>query len=184
MTSETFYKWFEQWEVQTRSFDENGQLENRLLIYDGHLSHIWYGTLEMARAQKVTIIKLPAHTTDLLQPLDVSVFKSLKNHWGDILFKRLRISRSRLTKSEFSTLLSDPEVWGKAFSEKNIKNGFKSCGIYPCDRTKYPEHRFAINLKQRYDKWVEEGKPNLTAQEIDEMVNETKKADEAEEEEL
>ena len=64
MSSDTFYKWFEEWEVKTRSTKE-GELENRLLIYDGHLSHIWYGTLELARAQKVTIIKLPPHTTDL-----------------------------------------------------------------------------------------------------------------------
>ena len=67
--------------------DSIGVLEPRLLIYDGHLSHVWYGTLELARQQKVTIIKLPPHTTDLLQPLDVAVFKSLKDHWGDILFQ-------------------------------------------------------------------------------------------------
>lgn len=146
MTSETFYRWFEEWESKTRSFDNDGALEARLLIYDGHLSHLWYGTIELARTQNVTIIKIPPHTTDLLQPLDVSVFKALKNYWGTILFKRLKTTRSRLSKAEFSTHLCDPEVWDKAFSKENIIHGFISCGIHPCDRNQYPVNRFNVNL--------------------------------------
>ena len=116
--SETFYRWFEEWEKQTRVCDENGDIEPRLLIYDGHLSHVWYGTIELAREKKVSIIKLPAHTTDLLQPLDVSVFKSLKDHWGQILFERLKTTRSHLTKAEFASALCHPECWDSAFSLK------------------------------------------------------------------
>ncbi|XP_066926658.1 uncharacterized protein [Clytia hemisphaerica] len=52
MDSSTFYRWFEEWESKTRTYDEDGNLEPRLLIYDGHLSHIWYGTIELARKQK------------------------------------------------------------------------------------------------------------------------------------
>ena len=83
------------------------ELEPRLLLFDGHLSHLLYGTIQHAKEKCVTIIKLPAHTTDLLQPLNVSAFKSLKDNWGSILFNRLmRMKISRLSKSEFSTLLS------------------------------------------------------------------------------
>jgi len=89
--------------------------EPKLLIYDGHLSHLWTGTLEYAR-KYITIVKLPPYTTDLLQPLDVAVFKSVKDHWGQELFKRLKKTRSRLSKSEFSTLLSSEQVWDTAFS--------------------------------------------------------------------
>ena len=63
------------------------ELEPCLLIYDGLLSHMWYGTIDLACQKIVTIIKLPPHTTDLLQPLDVVVFKSVKDHWGDVLFQ-------------------------------------------------------------------------------------------------
>ena len=143
----------------------------RLLIYDGHLSHLWYGTIKLAQTQNVTIMKIPPHTTDLLQPLDVSIFKSLKDSWGDILFKRLKTTRSRLTKAEFSSHLCDTEVWDKAFSKENIVNGFRSCCIHPCDSNQYPVNRFNVNLKARYDKWVEEGKPDISAEEIDEMLS-------------
>ena len=129
MESDTFYKWFEEWEKTTRTFKEGteDELEPRLLIYDGHLSHVWYGTIELARIQNVTIIMLPPHATDLLQPLDVSVFKALKGYWGNILFKRMKTTRNRLTKAEFSSYLCDPEVWAKSLSEDNIKNGFRGC---------------------------------------------------------
>ena len=182
MTSDTFYKWFVQWEEKTRSEDAEGNLEKRLLIYDGHLSHIWYGTLEYARAQGVTIIKLPPHTTDVLQPLDVSVFRSLKGHWGDILFDRLRTTRTRIPKTEFAALLSDQKVWAESFKEQNIKNGFRTCGIFPPDRSQYPTHRFSVNLKNRYDVWVREGKPELTAEQLDELISESKAADKADRE--
>ena len=144
--------------------------EPRLLIYDGHLSHLWTGTLEYARKHNITIVKLPPYTTDLLQPLDVAVFKSVKDHWGQELFKRLKKTRSRLSKSEFSTLLSSEHVWDTAFSEENIKKGFEKCGIFPCNKDKYPVTRFNKNLKNRYDAWVTSGKKPLTAEELDEMT--------------
>ena len=125
MKSDIFFKWFEEWEKQTRSFNEENELEPRLMIYDGHLSHVDYLTISLARNSKVTILKLPPHTTDLLQPLDVSVFKSLKEKWGDILFKRLRKTRCRLSKAEFATILSSDDVWKASLNEEGIKNGFR-----------------------------------------------------------
>ena len=57
----------------------------------------------------------PALTTDLLQPLDVAVFKSLKQKWEAVLFKRLRKTRSALSKSEFTTIISS-EKFGEKHS--------------------------------------------------------------------
>ena len=146
-------------------------MEPRLLIYDGHLSHVWYQTLKLAREKNITIIKLPAHTTDLLQPLDISVFKSVKDHWGEELFKRLHTTRSRLSKKEFCSHIASDKVWREAFSETRIKKGFAKCGIYPYNREAYPTYRFDPNLKNRYDVWVQKGKPPLTAEELDEIVD-------------
>ena len=85
-------------------------------------------------------------THDLLQPLDMSFFKAFKGYWGDILFRRMKMVRSHLTKAEFATYLCDSEVWDKAFSKENIINGFRRCGISPCYRTQYPANRFHVNL--------------------------------------
>ena len=74
---------------------------------------------------KVTILKLPPHTTDLLQPLDVSVFKALKQKWGQLLHARLRKTRSALTKLEFATAISSDDVWEQSFTKTSIVNGFR-----------------------------------------------------------
>ena len=42
-----------------------------LLIQDGHASHMSIGLIELARANDVHLLCLPAHTTHILQPLDV-----------------------------------------------------------------------------------------------------------------
>ena len=94
------------------------------MIYNGHLSHLNYDTIKHVRINNVTILKLLPLTTDLLQPLDVSVFKSLKDKWGDVLFKRLKNKRTTLTKAKFSTLLSNDDVWRDAFNLNSIQNGF------------------------------------------------------------
>lgn len=54
-----------------------------LLIFDGHSTHIQLKILEDAQKCGVTIIKLPSHASHLLQPLDLSVFKSMKNTWDE-----------------------------------------------------------------------------------------------------
>ena len=114
--------------------DNIGTLEPKLLTCDGHLSHVWYGTLELAHQQKLTIIKLPTHTIDLLQPLDVTVFKSLKDHWGHILFQCFSLSRNKLTKCEFATVKMYPimfDIWKNVSTPENIKQDFRKCGISP-----------------------------------------------------
>ena len=124
MKSDIFSKWFCEWESRTRIITEAGNLEPRPMIYNGHLSHLNYDTIKHVRINNVTILKLLPLTTDLLQPLDVSVFKSLKDKWGDVLFKRLKNKRTTLTKAKFSTLLSNDDVWRDAFNLNSIQNGF------------------------------------------------------------
>ena len=49
-----------------------------LLVQDGHGSHVSIELIELARSNGVHLFYLPAHTTHILQPLDVGVFKSFK----------------------------------------------------------------------------------------------------------
>ena len=172
MTSETFWKWFQKFEESTRVL-KDGQVENRLLIFDGHLSHIWWETIEFAREKKVTILKLPAHTTELTQPLDAAVFKSLKDNWAEALLNRMQGNLRALTKKEFAEILCSLEVWKTSFIKNTIKNGFLKTGVYPVDRTMYPQHRFSPPSLEWYNKWVKSGRPNLTLGKIESAVPNT-----------
>ena len=48
MKSDIFYKWFVEWEKKTLSYISDEVLEGRLMIYDGHLSHVGFPTLQCA----------------------------------------------------------------------------------------------------------------------------------------
>ena len=53
-----------------------------LLFTDGHKSHINLDVVDLCRQNDIILFCLPPHTTHALQPLDVSVFKSLKDHYA------------------------------------------------------------------------------------------------------
>ena len=50
------------------------QGEYRLLIVDGHASHISTEFIKFCNEKKIILLCLPPHTTHMLQPLDMSVF--------------------------------------------------------------------------------------------------------------
>lgn len=50
----------------------------RLLIMDGHSSHITANIITFCMDKSIDILVLPSHTSHVLQPLDVGVFSPLK----------------------------------------------------------------------------------------------------------
>lgn len=58
-----------------------GPLRPQLLILDGHESHNYIELIKVALKENIILVELPAHTSHCLQPLDRSVFFSLKSHY-------------------------------------------------------------------------------------------------------
>ena len=56
-----------------------------LLLFDGHLTQLSAATVKLALAGNISLVKLPAHCIDVLQPLDVSCFSRLKAHYEKFL---------------------------------------------------------------------------------------------------
>lgn len=148
MTEAVFKNWF-----IVKFLD---QVEQRpiLLIYDGHLSHISIDLVESAIASQVTILKMPPHTSHLLQPLDVSVFKGVKTRWDSLLADWARQNYGKnLSKSVFSNIFA--KVWTSVSSEV-IKRGFEKTGIFdqssefPVNKNKIEEKNFDPEKLARY----------------------------------
>ena len=101
-----------------------------LLLVDGHKSHINLDVIDLCRQNDVILFCLPPHTTHALQPLDVSVFKSLKDRYAKAV-QSLSFTKKNfiVTKRDFSKVLKVP--FEQAFSIPNIKAGFTKCGIFP-----------------------------------------------------
>ncbi len=101
-----------------------------ILIVDGHGSHVNLELIDLARNNNIILFCLPPHTTHLLQPLDVSVFKSLKDNFYRSLRAFCFVKKSFVvSKKEFASVVKEP--FEKALCITNIKAGFRKCGIYP-----------------------------------------------------
>ncbi|KAG5861882.1 hypothetical protein JTB14_036753 [Gonioctena quinquepunctata] len=144
MTEQVFFKWFEQ------VFLVHCKDRPAILIYDGHLSHVSQASIELAMSENIIILKLPPHTSTLLQPLDVSVFKGVKSTWNLRLadWQRRHIGE-KISKSVFANILG--EVW-YSIKDTAIINGFRKTGVYPCDRSVIPKTIFDKEKLARYEK--------------------------------
>ena len=58
-----------------------------LLIEDGHASHITIDVIQLAHKNDIHLLCLPAHTSRILQPLDIGVFKSFKANYSKACHK-------------------------------------------------------------------------------------------------
>lgn len=74
-----------------------------MLILDGHASHISTAAIEFCIRQKIILLCLPAHTTHILQPLDVGVFGPLGKLHNIVAY----ICLSPQRKQRFKLLSSD-----------------------------------------------------------------------------
>jgi hypothetical protein len=77
-----------------------------MLFLDGHFSHITLEVVDLARANNITIICIPPHSSHALQPLDVGVFGVAKTTWKKILEENnLALDKSIIDKKQFVKLL-------------------------------------------------------------------------------
>ena len=79
MDLELFSEWFQKIFIAHTS-----HLGKRLLFIDGHGSHISVDLINAAIDNNIILYCLPPHTTHILQPLDVAVYRPLKVHYSGI----------------------------------------------------------------------------------------------------
>lgn len=72
---------------------------------------------------------MPAHTSHLLQPLDVGCFSSLKHAYGQAIQQLARQYVYHIDKVDF--LSTYQQVKERAITEKNIQAGFQATGLVP-----------------------------------------------------
>jgi hypothetical protein len=101
-----------------------------LLIYDGHSSHKSPETIKWAREHGIILFVLPAHSSHLLQPLDVAIFGPFKKHYYSECAQFLsRHMGQNITKYNICALAC--RAYLKALTPANIQSGFRKTGIYP-----------------------------------------------------
>lgn len=101
-----------------------------LLIFDGHKSHVSLPVIDWAKIHNVSLFCLPAHTSHVLQPLDVGCFGPMQHIYNSKCHKFLRENpASKITRYNVCSLAC--HAYNSALSVVNIRSAFKRTGIYP-----------------------------------------------------
>lgn len=129
-----------------------GQERPVLLVFDGHSTHVDLSVLERLAAQEITVLKLPAHSSHILQPLlllDCSTMKPMKDKWDSEIVKwqRLHVG-AKLPKQEFARLIT---MIGNDLNSVIIQTGFRKTGIYPVNRHVTNKEKFDSSS---WSRWV------------------------------
>jgi hypothetical protein len=108
-----------------------GPRDQRLLLVDGHNSHVNLPFIEYADKNRILLAVLPPHSTHRLQPLDLGLFAPLVTYYSQAIDRLLSGSHGlvSLTKRDFWPLFH--EAWEKAFCARNIRSAWEVAGIYP-----------------------------------------------------
>ena len=106
----------------------------RLLICDGHASHVTGDFIAYCMYHNIVLLLLPPHTSHLTQPLDVAVFGPLKRYMAMELQELIQTEISRLQKAEW--LGAYVRARARAFSTTNNCSGFSGAGLVPFRQSK------------------------------------------------
>ena len=103
----------------------------RLLIVDGHGSHLTLKFLGICQSHRILLAVYPPHSTHRLQPLDVSLFRPLATYYSQSIdhFTRLSQGLATITKRDF--FKNFYPSFDRAFTEANMVSGWHRTGIAP-----------------------------------------------------
>jgi hypothetical protein len=96
--------------------------------YESHSSHEFYKYYE---EEKIIILCMPAHSSHLLQPLNVGYFSPLKRAYGNKISSLARYGSKQIKKEAF--LLAFKAAFKKSITKENICASFRGAGLVPHD---------------------------------------------------
>ena len=121
------YEWLTTlFEPETRPLNPDSR---RLLIMDGHGSHITANVIAYAMENAIDLLILPPYTSHVLQPLDVSCFAPLKQALALETDATSRLDSSRVPKVEWVEAYIRARE--RAFIPSTIQSGFRATGLWP-----------------------------------------------------
>jgi hypothetical protein len=96
---------------------------------DGHKSYSSHKFHKYCKEEKIIVLYMPAHSSHLLQPLNVGCFSPLKRAYGDEISSLARYSSKQIKKEAF--LLAFKVAFKKLIIKENICVSFRGAGLVP-----------------------------------------------------
>ncbi len=126
-SSHILYDWL------VNSFDRSTRIKaghkTRLLIFNGHPTHITGNFLDFCTSHNIELLILPPSTSQILQPLDLTIFGPLKYRMAYEMDELLALGIPRVLKQEWIGCLKKARNF--ALTRENIENGFRKAGLIP-----------------------------------------------------
>ncbi|XP_077660626.1 transposase [Aspergillus fumigatus Af293] len=160
ISDELAHQWPQSFIKATNERTKRG--EKRILIFDGHGSHLTVDFLQTCEDNGVIPFGFLPHTTHLCQPLDGKPFLSYKQHFRRINNELSYWAGEPVGKSEFLRVIGP--VREKAFNQRIIREAFKDRGIWPVDGSKIVDN-LAIQAWEQI--------PDVYAPDLDACLRET-----------
>ena len=131
----------------------NQKGEYRMLILDGHASHVTTAAIQFCVDHKILLLCLPAHTTHILQPLDVGIFAPLSIIYSNHIQRKSRLGATySIDKVDF--LETYQRSREEAITSANIISAWAKVGLNPYDPMRilkdYPEKDVIENAEYNY----------------------------------
>lgn len=95
-----------------------------MLIVDGHESRCTLEFIDFCVKNKIVLLIMPPHNTQLLRPLDVAIFRPLSEAYNILLDDHNRFCRNWLTKDYRAARTV-------ALNNANITSGCRKSGLLP-----------------------------------------------------
>jgi len=122
------YEWLQKGFGQETKSCQKG--EYRMLLVDGHASHITTAAIQYCVDHKIILLCLPPHTTHLLQPLDVGIFSPLATAYKSHVQRITRLGGSyHIDKVDFLKIYQLARY--EAITPINIKKAWAASGLLP-----------------------------------------------------
>jgi hypothetical protein len=120
--------WIKHFDLHTKTRLSSSD-EYRLLLCDGHDSHVSAALSAYCLQHRIVLCLLPPHSSHILQPLDVGIFAPLKMALSKRQARLFRSSVRRIEKVEWVEHYA--EARQAAITEKNILSAWRGAGLFP-----------------------------------------------------
>lgn len=128
-------------ETIPQTANHRGIPHRRMLILDGHGSHIQLDFLWECRQAKVELLFLPSHSSHILQPLDLDTFAPLKAHYRKCIMDLAQYDDAvPVKKRRFVNCYQQARE--EIFNSHYLRVCWKAVGLFPWNPQK------ALNLSQ------------------------------------
>jgi hypothetical protein len=152
MTTQTGWLNVEAWRRIVRDFAKQTEdLGERVLVADWHATRNDLEALEICKANNIHLLLLPPHTTHLLQPADLAVFRAMKEYFATVVtclneeYDSAGNKRLVVQKWDLTTIAEAiGKAWVATFNQRlssdktKFENcwtaGFRKAGIMPLNR--------------------------------------------------